>query len=174
MIIIGYPGIGKSTLAGKHKCIDLESGNFWVDGTRNENWPIVYCNIANHLSKQGYTVFVSSHASIWHELYKSKEKVYVVYPSSSLEDKWIDKLYNRWQNTGLDKDFRAYIHALDSYQDDITSAVYDEFPVYAITDIDYNLCRIVCDLETGYLKDSRAEFISKRFNIPKPRLESED
>ena len=52
MIIIGYQGIGKSTLAGKdNKFIDLESGNFWVNGERVENWYIPYCQIAEHLSK---------------------------------------------------------------------------------------------------------------------------
>lgn len=33
MIIIGYQGIGKSTLAHEdNKYIDLESGNFWYQG----------------------------------------------------------------------------------------------------------------------------------------------
>ena len=61
MIYVGYQGIGKSSIAGKNKCIDLESGNFWVDGKRDENWYIIYCNIAQHLSEQGYNVFLSSH-----------------------------------------------------------------------------------------------------------------
>jgi len=35
MIVIGYQGIGKSTLSKTNdKYIDLESGNFFVDGTR--------------------------------------------------------------------------------------------------------------------------------------------
>lgn len=37
MIIIGYQGIGKSTLAKNSlKYIDLESGNFWINGERDE------------------------------------------------------------------------------------------------------------------------------------------
>ena len=53
MIVIGYQGIGKSTLAGRdHKFIDLESGNFWVDGKRADDWYKPYCQIAEHLSKK--------------------------------------------------------------------------------------------------------------------------
>ena len=58
MIISGYQGIGKSSLAGSHNCIDLESGNFWIDGVRDNDWYKPYCKIANHLSEQGYIVFV--------------------------------------------------------------------------------------------------------------------
>ena len=36
MIIIGYPGIGKSTLAGRYKeYVDLESSNWCVDTFKN-------------------------------------------------------------------------------------------------------------------------------------------
>ena len=38
MIYVGYQGIGKSSIAGKHNCIDLESGNFWDNGVRADNW----------------------------------------------------------------------------------------------------------------------------------------
>ena len=82
MIIIGYQGIGKSTLANKNiNYIDLESSNFFIDGKRQENWFIIYCNIANHLSEQGKNVFVSSHEVVRESLKYSKEKVVVVYPS---------------------------------------------------------------------------------------------
>lgn len=97
MIIIGYQGIGKSTLAGKNKCIDLESGNFWFydletyQKVRHNDWYVPYCNIANHLSEQGYTVFTSSHEVVRNELKKSKEDVFIIYPSIELKDEWIKK-----------------------------------------------------------------------------------
>ena len=80
MIIIGYQGIGKSTLAKNSlKYIDLESGNFWINGERDEQWYKPYCNIANHLSAQGYTVFTSSHKEVREELKNSNEivKIYI-------------------------------------------------------------------------------------------------
>ena len=80
MIISGYQGIGKSSLAGKNNCIDLESGNFWVDGKRADDWYKPYCQIANHLSQQGYTVFVSSHEVVRKELEKSEDTDYELPP----------------------------------------------------------------------------------------------
>ena len=66
MIITGYQGIGKSTLARKDKnIIDLESSSFWKydkscnSKTRCEDWYVYYCQVAMDLSRQGYTVFVS-------------------------------------------------------------------------------------------------------------------
>ena len=73
MIITGYQGIGKSTLASKYdKIIDLESSSFWkteeVYGvekrTRPDDWYVYYCQIALDLSKHGYTVFVSCHPKV--------------------------------------------------------------------------------------------------------------
>ena len=66
MIVIGYQGIGKSTLAARNlKYIDLESSNFWFDDpetkqrVRHSNWYEMYFNVAEDLSRQGYVVFVS-------------------------------------------------------------------------------------------------------------------
>lgn len=143
MIIIGYQGIGKSTLAGKNNCIDLESGNFWVDGKRAENWYVPYCQIANHLSEQGYTVFVSSHEVVRKELEKSKEIVFVVCPSVELKEQWIAKLKSRYESTGLDKDFKALANAEDRYVDNINELVFGNFVAYEIEDIDYDLKDIV-------------------------------
>ena len=65
MIIIGYQGIGKSSVSGADSgCIDLESSNFWNEGVRADDWYIYYCNIALDLSKQGFTVFTSSHKEV--------------------------------------------------------------------------------------------------------------
>jgi dimeric dUTPase (all-alpha-NTP-PPase superfamily) len=143
MIIIGYQGIGKSTLAGKNNCIDLESGNFWVDGKRADDWYIPYCQIANHLSEQGYTVFVSSHEVVRNELKKSKEKVFVVCPSTWLQDKWIKKLSDRYETTGLIKDFKAWKNAEERYADNIMELMGSGLEFYNIKDMDYDLKDIV-------------------------------
>lgn len=62
MIITGYQGIGKSTLARKaDKIIDLESTSFWKyerdeygkktdKKTRHDDWYVYYCQVAEHLS----------------------------------------------------------------------------------------------------------------------------
>lgn len=143
MIIIGYQGIGKSTLAGKSGCIDLESGNFWVDGKRADDWYIPYCKIANHLSEQGYTVFVSSHEVVRNELLKSKERVIIVCPNIHLKDKWIAKLKERYDRTLLDKDFKAWKNAEDRYDENITELIDSKFDVYPIQHMAYDLGHIV-------------------------------
>lgn len=121
MIVVGYQGIGKSTLAGRdHKYIDLESGNFWVDGKRADDWYKPYCKIAEHLSQQGYIVFTSSHEVVRQYLVEnSREPVVLVYPSVELKDAWIDKLENRYAESGLDKDYKALMNAKDRYVENI-------------------------------------------------------
>jgi ABC-type antimicrobial peptide transport system ATPase subunit len=54
MIIIGYQGIGKSTLARKSKgFIDLESSSFYVNGKRPTDWHYYYNRIAEKLMHDG-------------------------------------------------------------------------------------------------------------------------
>lgn len=147
MIIIGYQGIGKSTLAGKYGCIDLESGNFWVDGKRAEDWYIPYCQIANHLSQQGFTVFVSSHEVVRKELEKSKEKVFCVFPAINLKEQWVEKLRERYERTGLEKDFKAYANAEDRYKENISELMRGYHLFYEIKSMDYSLRDIVLKLK---------------------------
>lgn len=121
MIVVGYPGIGKSTLAGRdYKYIDLESENFWVDGERTEDWYKPYCKIAEHLSEQGYIVFVSSHEVVRQYLVEnSRELVVLVYPSIELKDAWIDKLEKRYIKSRLEKDYKALMNTKYSYVENI-------------------------------------------------------
>ena len=139
MIIIGYQGIGKSTLAGTDKYIDLESENFWVNGERDGKWYIPYCNIAEHLSSQGFIVFTSSHEVVRNQLRDSKEQVYIIYPSLELKDKWIQKLKDRYKKTKLEKDYRAYMNSLNRYEDNIKELMDSPFKKVEIPAINYNL-----------------------------------
>ena len=77
MIIIGYPGVGKSTLAGRYKeYIDLESSNWnGPDNTKPDNWWWSYGKVAEDLSRQGYRVFVSCHPSVQKYFEESNEYV---------------------------------------------------------------------------------------------------
>lgn len=141
MIVIGYQGIGKSTLAGRdHKFIDLESGNFWVDGKRADDWYKPYCQIAEHLSQQGYIVFTSSHEVVRNQLINSKEVVVVVFPSLNLKNLWIDKLENRYRETGLEKDYKALMNAKDRYDENIQELANSKFNFkVALVKPDYDL-----------------------------------
>lgn len=140
MIIIGYQGIGKSTLSNKNiKYVDLESGNFYIDKKRQDNWYLIYCNIAKHLSSQGKNVFISSHEVVRKELENTSEKVIIVYPSLELKGKWVQKLQERYNITNLDKDYKALMNAKQNYDENIKELQNNNFIKIEINDIDYNL-----------------------------------
>ena len=146
MIISGYQGIGKSTVAGKNNCIDLESGSFVVDGVRSDDWYKAYCQVANHLSSQGYVVLVSSHKVVIRELEKSKEKVCVIFPGRALKELWVSRLKERYDKTGLEKDFKAFANAEKKYDESIIELMNCNLQRYEITDMNYDLEKIVNNL----------------------------
>lgn len=122
MIIIGYQGIGKSSCAKTNdKYIDLESSSFWVNGERDPNWYIVYAQVAEHLSQQGYIVFTSSHQVLRDYLRNSEEVVVEIYPSHSIKEDWINKLKYRYIDTPTKKNKRALDGAMGYYHDNINS-----------------------------------------------------
>lgn len=146
MVIVGYQGIGKSTLA-RHGVgyIDLESSNFFVSGERSPGWHVVYCNIAEHLSQQGFDVFVSSHECVRKELAnRNNLKRMIVCPSVELKDAWIDKLRIRYEGDKSTKNYKAYMNAVDRYEDNIQELMGEKgFEIKTINDMSYNLSDVV-------------------------------
>lgn len=147
MIIVGYQGIGKSTLAKNgNGFIDLESNNFFVNGVRQNDWYIPYCNIAMNLSEQGYTVFVSSHECVRNYLsfHADQARLVIVCPSIRLKDQWIEKLEKRYQDTGLVKDYKAMMNAKDRYEENIKELMNTVgFEVLQIDTMDYKLSDVI-------------------------------
>lgn len=144
MIIIGYQGIGKSTLASTNsQYIDLGSECFWVDGKRADDWYKPYCQIAEHLSKQGYIVFTSSHEVVRNYLggMYTSEPIACIYPAIALKDKWLEKLETRYLRSHLEKDFKAWKNAEDRYTENINEiAATPAIPhKWEITNINYCL-----------------------------------
>ena len=144
MIIIGFPGIGKSTLSyNNDKFVDLESSYFKNPDVRNEGWVIEYCQCAVYLSLHGFIVFVSSHKAVRDCLAKIhiSEPIAYIFPSERIKEQWVKKLEDRYMNSGLDKDYRAFIRARDHYDDDIRELYADDGISYKwiITNINYNL-----------------------------------
>ena len=144
MIIIGFPGIGKSTLAyNNDKFVDLESSYFKPVNNRNDDWVVDYCKLAELLSKNGSIVFVLSHKAVRDYIAKMRtdELVACVFPSERIREQWVKKLEDRYMNSGLDKDYRAFIRAREHYDDYIRELYSDDGIPYKwiITDINYNL-----------------------------------
>lgn len=150
MIIVGYQGIGKSTISSANDLmIDLESGNFWIDGERPEGWYKIYVNIAEHLSSQGYTVFLSSHKIVREELNNREIPFCVMAPSLQLKEFWIQKLEDRYNTTNKEKDYKAWQNAKQCYEANILDLASEKyyFPIY---NIDYNFLDLISEIKRGF------------------------
>lgn len=140
MIVIGYQGIGKSTLARESKgFIDLESSSFYVNGKRPTDWHYYYNRIAENLSRQGYVVFVSSHMPVRDYFKTNDERAVIICPSKNLKDEWIYKLRTRYAHNATEKNFRALKNAEDRFEENIDELIHDGIPSILIKEMDYSL-----------------------------------
>lgn len=151
MIIIGYPGVGKSSICGsKNGIIDLES-SFFHSEYPNSTWVEPYVNVAVDLHRQGFTVCVSSHEAVRNMLRERPwGDVAMIYPDRNLKDAWIKRLENRYYETRADnhvshseieKNYRAWQRAIDYYDIDIYGmSQCKEFISYVIKNVEtYNV-----------------------------------
>lgn len=150
MIFVGYQGIGKSTLGGHSRFIDLESGSFWVNGVRDGDWYKIYAKIAMELSKQGFFVMTASHYVVREELLRlvktdefCNEVVYLVHPAIGLKDKWVEKLHHRYLQTNLEKDYKAWKNAEEQYELNISDLTKYPFTSIVLEDMQYDLEEIL-------------------------------
>lgn len=144
LIIIGYQGIGKSSLAGYDNCIDLESGNFWIGDKRSDDWYIPYCQIAMDLANQGFTVFTSSHRQVYEylesvSLPENVGAAIIFCPERFMKDEWVDKLQDRYYRTRLEKDYKALMNAKDRFEENIFELCSSGLPVIQPSAMDYVL-----------------------------------
>lgn len=182
IIVIGYQGIGKSTLAKEGTgYIDLESSNFWINGKRYDDWYIPYCNIALHLAEQGHVVFTSSHDVVRNYL-ASKDtdiKIAVCYPSHDVKNAWIKKLEDRYNQTNLEKDYKAWKNAEDRYDENIDEIMNSGFYRIIITDVSYDLEHIIetfsciMNYPNTCLEIENAGYIQDDYIIAKPITKGE-
>ena len=142
MIIIGYPGIGKTSLAGRYKeYIDLESSN-WnnPDNIKPANWWWSYGKVAEDLSRQGYRVFVSCHPSVQKYFEESNEYVMVIYPSIELKEEWIKRVSDRYERVPSIKNLSALNNVELYYDKQIKSLNNSPFEnKLVLKDINYTL-----------------------------------
>ena len=154
MIIIGYPGIGKSSISEKNNVVDLESSYFHKMGDNTE-WAKSYCDVALDISRQGHVVCISSHPEVVCEIEekydKNKDKVYIIFPDMKLKDDWIKKLENRYFKSKndnessliIEKNYRAWNHVAGHYIEDNFRLLSSKLNKYFIDDINYDLKMII-------------------------------
>lgn len=94
MIICGFPGTGKSTMAKLSRWVDLESTPF------RKNWRL-YAEVAKHMSDNGYTVMISTHAELLDELEWIEARYTVIIPD--IED--IQTYMHRFEGRGNTTEF---------------------------------------------------------------------
>ena len=148
MILVGYPGVGKSSISNREDgFVDLESSNFTINGSKDLGWVVPYINVAIDLYKQGYDVFVSSHFVVRNELKKrvrngeiSNSDVLLIYPSIDLKEEWVEKLKKRYEEDHIDGHLRAYERSKNHYDTDINDMRADkDFASLELDKMDYNL-----------------------------------
>ena len=66
-----------------------------------------------------------------------------MYPALHLKDEWIAKLKLRYENSKLDKDYKAYMNAVDRYGDNIKEIANSGLNCIEIDSMDYNLDELI-------------------------------
>ena len=70
------------------------------------------------------------------------ERVIAIAPSIELKDQWIEKLKNRYEASKLDKDYRAYMNAVDRYTENIKEIAKDCDTVF-IRSMTYDIASLI-------------------------------
>ena len=91
----------------------------------------------------------------------------IVAPSVDLKDQWLEKLRNRYKETGLLKDSLALLNAEDCFNENIKEmqSYVSVFPFYEITDMGYKLRYLFDNL----LKD---EEVLEKFGFKRLQVQS--
>lgn len=151
LIICGYPGIGKSSIAGWNNCIDLESSYFsFRNGVPQKfsEWVPQYCETALDLANQGFTVLISCHRNVWHYLNEKIKyhaiprcniPIVIFRPKPDMKEAWGIRLVKRYLQSGSDKDLRAFEGAMKYWDEDMLMMNGQYLPIYYLTDITYDL-----------------------------------
>ena len=152
LIVCGYPGIGKSSIAGWNNCIDLESSYFSHDDREKliDSWVEQYCKTALNIAYQGYTVLVSCHESVRNRIYTlqkdyhrpwytPKVPVVIFCPRPEMKEAWAIRLIERYLKTNRDKDLRAFEGAIRHWETNIQYMTTPGFPIYSPDETDYDL-----------------------------------
>lgn len=141
-IIMGYPGVGKSSMNDPH-FIDLESSCFNLSNNKGkvQDWAEVYVNTAIHLAKNHY-VFTSTHKEVQEELMARvpNSDLIIIYPSDLIVQDWDNKLRKRFAfgpSDERDKNYAAYRYITKNYDQTIkdikaTSNIYPHIELYTV------------------------------------------
>lgn len=149
MIIIGYPGVGKTTVAkDDYRFIDLGTpGDMFPSIFLSRETKIIgYCHVALNLSKNGYFVFVSSHSDVSKKILSWDKNAIVCYPDASIKKEWIAKLYKRYKDMRNKETHNAWRRAKDHFDEDVSEMDRMKGRKLVIRSTDYNLKKMIADM----------------------------
>lgn len=151
MIIFGYPGVGKSTIAkDDYRFIDLDSSDPLVRWRwQRKDWENDYCHMALLLSKQGYYVMVSTHPEVVKRIMARTKNVGIVFPDQQLKKPWIERLYKRYKERKNRSTHNAWLRAKEHFEEDLQEMAKLKCPRIVITTMDYNLKRGILETFDG-------------------------
>ena len=185
LIICGYPGIGKSSIAGWNNCIDLESSLFshYKDSCRKSDdiWVGEYCNLAYYLALQGYTVMTSTHMAVidyfdrFKVTYYKDVPIVIFCPRYDMKKAWAIRLVNRYLNSENEKDLRAFQGAIKDWDKKLDYYFRTGLLVHRPDEIDYDLRDYILkirkkegcdDEETGSPMEAMVGVEGTRLDVP--------
>ena len=143
MIYSGFSGIGKTSVAKRNnKYIDLESSLFRINSVHIPGWEVIYCNIVEYLSVQGFDLFISAHMQVRAELHKRNISFVAITPTLSLKEQWIVRLKERY---GKDPTFSngLALKSAEEYYDIMVNSLINEPNKIILDSIDYDLEEVI-------------------------------
>jgi len=169
MIIVGYYGIGKSSLAGKENCIDLDIRPFLDSG--DSMWYKTYLSVVESLSVQGFVVLLPPNPIVRKHLRSLKESIFYVYPSLELKDYWERKMRKDWTIEELNGTLREgqkeyeYKLVVKNFEADINEMKSDIFMRWEIMTRNYKLIDIIREIKANSTR-GYCHFINTQTHIP--------
>ena len=100
-------------------------------------------------------MFTSSHEVVRNYLKKiataeDKKSIFVCYPDKELKTAWVHRLKERYEDSGLDKDYKAWKNAEDRFDENIDELHHSGFKIIHLDIMAYNLAE-----EIAYCKEKR-------------------
>ena len=168
LIICGYPGIGKSSVAGYRNTIDLESSDFSqkAKNLNDKSWVEQYCWMAMRLASQGYTVLTSTHKEVI-EYFKISDRSLkamaiagpvIFCPTRVMKEDWGNRLKNRYSRDPSDKNWRACDRCEKNYLEDIVYLYNCGLPVVYPEASDYDLRDYIYYMQNKFIGENYKAF----------------
>ena len=146
MIIVGYYGVGKTTL-----CKNVAT-NIDLDCISADPSPVVvdaYADMIKSMNEDGYDVFIQSNEQLIRTLCKLglREQILIVTPGYSLKEQWATKLCEQYDTSETSASLRSLLVSTSNYNAataDLLALAFElNVMVYCIINMDYKLEKIV-------------------------------